>query len=238
MRWPARSPSNSPTRPPDPVSGLRHFGSTQQKLLRELLQAPQGATVETLCAALHISHNAVRQHLTALFAAGAVAHGTARASGGRPQARYLLTDSGRELFPRNYGLIANKVLEHLYADAGPASVRAMLVGMGRELGLAAASVSDARSGDDVAITLASQLEALGYEAQTARHDGELQVEAFNCVFHALARAHPEICQFDLAFMEAASGRPIEHLECLVRGGRACRFRIATPSTKDPGPPDV
>ena len=209
------------------MSGLRRFGPTQQKLLRELLQAPQGATVETLCAALRITHNAVRQHLTALIAAGAVSHGSARASGGRPQARYLLTADGRDLFPRHYGLIAGKVLEHLYVDAGPEQVRAMLVGMGRELGLAAASVTEAGSEDDVAVALAGQLDALGYEAQTARHDGELQVEAFNCVFHALARAHPEVCQFDLAFMEAASGRPIEHLECLVRGGRACRFRIGT-----------
>lgn len=217
------------------MSSLRRFGPTQRKLLRELLQAPQGATVEALCTALRITHNAVRQHLTALISVGAVAHGTARASGGRPQARYLLTASGRELFPRNYDLIATKVLERLYADAGPAQVRTMLVEMGRELGLAAASVTDVRSDDDVAIALAGQLDALGYEAQTARHDGELQVEAFNCVFHALARAHPEVCQFDLAFMEAASGRPIEHLECLVRGGRACRFRIGSKATGDLDP---
>lgn len=214
------------------MSGLRRFGPTQRKLLRELLQAPQGATVETLCAALRITHNAVRQHLTALISAGAVAHGSARASGGRPQARYLLTPGGRELFPRNYGLIAGKVLEHLYVGAGPEQVRAMLVGIGRELGMAAAGVAGARSDDDVATALASQLDALGYEAQTARHGGELQVEAFNCVFHALARVHPEVCEFDLAFMEAASGRPIEHLECLVRGGRACRFRIGRAAGED------
>ena len=26
-------------------------------------------------------------------------------------------------------------------------------------------------------------------------------------------------------MEAATGRPVQHLECLVRGGNACRFRL-------------
>jgi hypothetical protein len=26
-------------------------------------------------------------------------------------------------------------------------------------------------------------------------------------------------------MEAATGRPVQHLECLVRGGQACRFRL-------------
>jgi predicted ArsR family transcriptional regulator len=61
------------------------------------------------------------------------------------------------------------------------------------------------------------------------------VEAYNCVFHALARAHPEVCRFDLAFMEAASGRPVQHLECLVRGGHACRFRLGSPKPGDPAP---
>lgn len=219
------------------MSGLRRYGPTQQKLLRELLHAPQGATVESLCTALRITHNAVRQHLTALMSGGLITHGTARASGGRPQATYALTMPGRDLFPRNYDMIAGKVLERLYADAGPAHVKAMLVDMGRELGVAAAGASDpATTNDEVAIALAGQLDALGYEAQVARHDGELQVEAFNCVFHALARNHPEVCQFDLAFMEAASGRQIQHMECLVRGGRACRFRVAGDEPADPGSP--
>ena len=211
------------------MGGLHRFGPTQQKLLRALLPAAQGLGVEDLCRALRISHNAVRQHLAALTRGGLVSHGVARPSGGRPQARYLLTVAGRELFPRNYGLIATKVLERLYADAGPAQVQAMLVEMGRELGRAAASTTTADN-SEAAVTLAEQLDALGYEAQATRRDGEVQVEAYNCVFHDLARAHPEVCRFDLAFMEAASGRPVQHLECLVRGGSACRFRLGPAAT--------
>ena len=207
------------------MSALRHFGPTQQKLLRVLLHAPQGASVETLCVALRVTHNAVRQHLTALIGADVIASGVARASGGRPQARYLLTTRGRELFPRSYGVIATKVLQHLSAIAGPEQMHAVLVDMGRELGAAAASAPGVHSHDDVVTTLASQLDALGYEAQATRHDGQLQVEAYNCVFHALAREHPEVCQFDIAFMEASTGRSIEHMECIVRGGHACRFKV-------------
>lgn len=223
------------------MSGLQRFGPTQQKLLRALLPAAQGLGVEDLCQALRVSHNAVRQHLTALIAGGLVSHGVARPSGGRPQARYLLTPAGRDLFPRNYGLIATKVLERLYADAGPAQVQAMLMEMGRELGRTAAGTTTAADSDDAAATLAVQLQALGYEAQATRRDGETQIEAYNCVFHDLARAHPEICRFDLAFMEAASGYPVQHLECLVRGGSACRFRLgAAPAapgdTRDVGSP--
>lgn len=211
--------------------GLQHLGHTQQTLLRVLLQAPEGATIEDLCTALRVTHNAVRQHLSALLAAGLVMHGTARASGGRPRACYLLAPAGRDLFPRNYALIAGKLLEHLFASAGAAPVGAMLATLGRELGQAAARPEGLVTDADAAAALAVQLDALGYEAQTVRQDGEVQLEAYNCVFHALARAHPEVCGFDIAFMEAASGRPVQHLECLMRGGRACRFRVGTDPTK-------
>ncbi|GAA0716291.1 helix-turn-helix transcriptional regulator [Dokdonella soli] len=217
----------------NPASALRQLGSTQQKLLRRLLSAPQGASVESLCEALGVTHNAVRQHLTALIAAGFVERGTARPTGGRPQTRYVLLSAGRELFPRNYGLIATGILEHLYASAGKAGVQALLVAMGRELGAAAAERIDTADPAEVATALAEQLDALGYEAQAVRRDGETQIEAYNCVFHALAKAHPDVCRFDLAFMEAATGRPIQHMECLLRGGHACRFRIGTAAASKP-----
>lgn len=207
------------------MTTLRQFGPSAQKLLRTLLAAPQGASVETLCDALRVTHNAVRQHLSALIRAGFVARGSVQPSGGRPQMRFLLTDAGRELFPRNYGVIAGGILEQLYANAGRGGVQALLLETGRRLG-AAAAPRVAADPSQAAHLLAEQLDALGYEAQAVKRDGEMQIEAYNCVFHALAKAHPDICRFDLAFMEAASGQSVQHLECLVRGGAACRFRLA------------
>ena len=45
------------------AGGLSQFGPSAQTLLRALLVAAQGATVEKVCTALGVSHNAVRQHL-------------------------------------------------------------------------------------------------------------------------------------------------------------------------------
>jgi len=212
------------------ASALRQLGPTQQKLLRRLLLSPQGASVEALCEALHVTHNAIRQHLTALIASGYVERGSAVPTGGRPQARYVLLPAGRDLFPKNYALVATSLIERLYATAGKAGVQAMLGEMGRELGAAAAERISAIGDDETAHALADQLDALGYEAQAVKRDGETQVEAYNCVFHALAKAHPDVCRFDLAFMEAATGRPVQHMECLVRGGHACRFRLGARET--------
>jgi len=193
------------------------------------MQAPQGASVEELCSALGITHNAVRQHLTALMAAGFVERGEAKPSGGRPRAVYVLLPAGRELFPRNYALIAGGMIEHLYASAGTGAVQAMLVELGTKLGKAGAQII----GDDddpqaVAAALAEQLDALGYEAQALQRGERGEVEAWNCVFHALAKAHPDVCRFDLAFMQAATGRKIQHTDCMLRGSPACRFRIGAP----------
>lgn len=208
------------------ASALRQLGNTQQTLLRKLLSRAQGATVEELCAACGVTHNAVRQHLTALLAQGLVARGESAPSGGRPRAVFVLTAAGRELFPRNYAAIAAGMIEHLYANAGTHSVQDMLAAMGAKLGAdAAARIGTATDRDAATRLLAEQLDALGYEARVADVDGHAQVEAFNCVFHELAQRHPDVCRFDLAFMSAATGRPVQRTMCMLHGQPACRFRL-------------
>ena len=73
--------------------------------------------------------------------------------------------------------------------------------------------------------LAEQLDALGYEAEVVEVDGHTEVQAWNCVFHSLARAHPDVCRFDLAFMGAATGRTVQRTTCMLHGQPACRFRL-------------
>lgn len=210
----------------DQASALRQLGTTQQRLLRKLLACPQGATVEDLCKALGVTHNAVRQHLTALLAAGFVARGESIASGGRPRACYVLQPAGRELFPRNYALMARGMIEYLYAHSGTAAVQDMLGAMGAQLGAEAASrIGAAASAEEATHLLAEQLDVLGYEAQTVHAGDHDEVEAWNCVFHNLAKAHPDVCRFDIAFMSAASGRPVQRTQCMLHGSPTCRFRI-------------
>jgi predicted ArsR family transcriptional regulator len=203
---------------------LQQLGETRQALLRHLLQHPDGVGVEALCERLRISHNAVRQHLTALTAHGWVERSPSHPTGGRPQARFRLAAAGHALFPRNYAQIAGALLEGVVERLGVDAGNALLVELGRELGAADPVAASADTGE-VATQLAERLDRLGYEAVATTRGGEPQVEAFNCVFHALAQRNPDVCRFDLAFMEAATGHRIHHMECMVRGGQVCRFRI-------------
>jgi predicted ArsR family transcriptional regulator len=201
-------------------SSFSQYGSTQQRMLRTLLHAPGGATVEDLVGETGITTNAVRQHLSTLERDGLVTRSGTQPSGGRPGLLYSLSPSGREIFPRRYGQLAEGLIEDLGAQIGPAALEATMQRMGARAGAAVASAGPRSIADT-----ASALRDAGYAAGVSP-DGDpeaTEIVAHNCVFHGLAERFPAVCQFDLAFMEAATGQKVEHRECMVRGGRVCRF---------------
>lgn len=208
-------------------------GPTQRSLLQSLLENPPGLTVDQLVARIGVTANAVRQHLTALSHEGLVGHEARPAPRGRPQHVYRLTPRGREAFPRRYRELAELVLQelsdHLDGAALGGAMRRMGARAARGLGGEALSVE----------ATAGQLKQLGYEAGSR---GPHEIVALNCVFHQLAGRFPSVCEFDLGFMEAATGRKVEHRECMLRGGACCRFRFAAapaaaPRRRKPGEPD-
>lgn len=217
------------------MSNLDRLGETQQRLMRALLADHAGSTVETLCGKLRVTHNAVRQHLSALIAHGYVERAQSRPTGGRPLAIFRLTETGRSLFPRNYGVIAIEMFVALRNRLGDEQLDTFMQQMGQSLGQRELPLPATASHEEVVRALAGQLDRLGYEALPVKIRDEWQVEAFNCVFHDVAKAHKEVCKFDVAYMKAASGRDIHHMECIVRGGQCCRFRVGL-GTPKPGEP--
>ncbi|WP_266171485.1 helix-turn-helix transcriptional regulator [Dyella subtropica] len=207
------------------MSGLGLLGETQQRLMRALLAEHAGCTVETLCVKLRITHNAVRQHLSALMAHGYVERAQSRPSGGRPLATFRITETGSSLFPRNYGVIATEMFAALRSRLGDEQLDHFMQQMGQDLGQREVPLPATASHEEVVRALAAHLDRLGYEALPVKYRDEWQIEAFNCVFHDVARQHKEVCKFDVAYMKAASGRDVHHMECIVRGGQCCRFRV-------------
>ncbi len=99
------------------------YGERRKGLLRHLLRHKAGATVEELVVALGVTRTAVRQHLASLMHDGLVEAGAERPSGGRPGRLYVLTDKGREAFPRRYSWFARLLIEAMAQEHGAAGLR-------------------------------------------------------------------------------------------------------------------
>jgi predicted ArsR family transcriptional regulator len=210
---------------------LAILGTRQQQLLKLLLRSKGGLTVLELSERLHITSNAVRQHLAALENEGLVAQGKARPSGGRPEQLYVLTEAAKELFPRHYAWFAQLVVESIKQETGAEAMQERLgtmgAGVAQQLLRQHAGLEDRPQRVE---KLAEIMEELGYEAR--KIEGEEQViEADNCVFHNLAMSDPAICEFDRMLLSTFTDSAVDHQECMAKGGNVCRFRFSPPKAK-------
>ncbi|MCC6915673.1 methanogen output domain 1-containing protein, partial [Nitrosomonas sp.] len=74
-----------------------------------------------------------------------------------------------------------------------------------------------------AITIMSEL---GYDTELRQlSENQAEIVAKNCVYQELAQQHHEFCQLDISFLQHLLQADIEHTECIVRGGKHCRFKI-------------
>jgi predicted ArsR family transcriptional regulator len=203
-------------------------GGTQTELLHCLLQHKAGLSIDTLAESLGISRNAVRQHLTALERDGLVSKGSMLPSGGRPQQAYTLSSKGREIFPRQYSWFADLLVKDALTAGGEAALERKFKALGKQEGKKLAATL---KGEPATVqrfsAVADAMAKLGYHAHfhdAKKGDSALpEIRAYNCVFHDLAQAHPDICALDVAMIENASGSSINHASCMVRGGACCRF---------------
>jgi len=207
------------------------FSERRKGLLRHLQRHKSGATIEELVLALGVTRTAVRQHLASLVHDGFVMPGAERPSGGRPGRLYVLTDKGREVFPRRYSWFARLLLEAMAQEHGAAGLRTRF---GR---IAAAVIAQlpqrppAASGRREKVeALAVLMDQLGYDARKVKDvGGAPTIEADNCVFHEIAMRDGAICQFDLALLAGFTGCKVDLHECMAKGGHVCRFRFLPPA---------
>ncbi len=206
---------------------LEILGIRQQELLNQLLKNKSGLTVDELSKRLDITRNAVRQHLAALENDGLVTQGASRPSGGRPEQLYVLTDAGKELFPRHYSWFAQLMVESIKQESGAGGLRERMGVMGSEV---AQQLRQQYSGlenqQQKVEKLSDVMEQLGYNTKSTKVvDGVPTIEADNCIFHNLAIKNPEICQFDLALLSTFTDSEVDHQECMASGGNVCRFKF-------------
>ncbi|WP_454625436.1 helix-turn-helix transcriptional regulator [Bradyrhizobium cenepequi] len=202
-------------------------GDTQQKLLTQLLETKGGLTVDDLAVKAEITRSAVKQHLSALERSGFVQH-TSSKSGGRPRFLYTLTESGIDLFPKRYSWFSRIMFENLRKKIGASKFGAYMYELGVDMSAVAIPRLVGKTRVERVVEIVRIMNETGFAARViSPGKGEKlpRIECKNCVFHDLSKDYNEVCQFDLGFLSGLMGAPIEHQECMQRGGQACRFKF-------------
>lgn len=207
-------------------------GDSQQAVLNQLLESKSGATLEELIKAVGLSRTAVNQHLINLEKQGHVRKGTPRQSGGRPQHVYVLTESGANLFPKQYSWFSKMLIETLRKQVGEKQVEEYMYNLGVSLSAGLIPRLVGKNRTERIDEIVKIMNETGFVARTITSaSGEKlpRVECKNCVYHDLSKDYPEVCRFDIGFLSGLMGAEVEHQSCMQRGGHACRFRFIPPA---------
>lgn len=213
------------------MHGLHH---NQKKILDYLLGHQNGATLDELAHELGITKTAVKDHLLKVEALGFISFIDAQGGVGRPRRRYLLSQQGQDAFPKQYSWLSNVLLESLALDFGKEKVSQLMEKLADKVANSmkhkfSTVVSTAELLSKVTLTL----NELGYRARLKQSDlrkGAI-IEATNCVYHAVAKEHPELCKFDIKFIESVSGMDVKLESCIARGESVCKFCLRKKSQK-------
>lgn len=204
------------------------LGKTQQELLRLLNKHRKGLAISELTELLGVTRTAVKQHLSSLEKNALVCAGPLDKTAGRPSQKYILTEEGRERFPRQYSWFAEFLLAGIKEEKDEKGLRRFLDKLARSISSRYLPELMKLKQKERLKESARVLSQLGYDAEivSPEEKGEVaRLEVSNCVFYQLAQTCPEICGFDLKLLTELSGHKLEQKTCIAKGGDLCCFGI-------------
>ena len=205
---------------------MRSLHKNQQLLMEFLLNKKEGATLDELAAHLGITNTAAKEHLLKIQSHGYIQYADTKGSVGRPRRRYFLSPEGHDVFPKQYSWLSSVILESLADEMGPDSVSKFMHTLADRV---SQSMKDQFEGQTSTAELLAKINQvmneLGYRSTIKQSDVRkgAVLEATNCVYHSVAKQHPELCGFDVRFLENVSGLNVKLESCIARGGESCRF---------------
>jgi predicted ArsR family transcriptional regulator len=205
--------------------------STRQQIL-EYLQRHGRGTVKELGTLLGLTSTGIRQHLTVLERDGLVEAHEERGRVGRPTLVYTLTDKADSLFPKTYDLLAGVLLEEIRSSEGNEKLHQVLQRVAHRL---AAPYQERVQGKDMQGRVqetAAILEEQGCVAEWQETGGEYFIDEFSCPFPKIAERDRAVCALHVEFVRVLTGGDTRLTRSLMRGERACTYRVRVVNEAD------
>jgi predicted ArsR family transcriptional regulator len=202
----------------------RQYGDTPRGQIALLLRAGP-KSVEELAAALGVTDNAVRAHLTTLGREGIVRPAGVRRDGGvgKPATLFAIAPDALELFSRAYSPMLVALLTELRQQTAVPALRRLLRKVGKRMAPRAATGSlDVRARAGAAL-----LGDLGGAATVVRDDASYIIKGTGCPLASAVASCPETCRaVEQLLSEVTNARVVER--CDRSGPPNCQFVISAP----------
>ena len=197
------------------------MASDSRQHIVEILKRRNQASVTELSQALGLTAVTIRHHLDTLMADGIVSEPVPRRrpGPGRPEMVYGLTPRADGLTPRNFGELCGCLLQA--AGASAAGSLALLQQAGGALGAGAKRPGTHSSLNSVV----EFLDDRGYFPAIEESEKGQVIVLANCPYLEVARANPQVCQFDVALLQAMLGGTVLVQSSIARWERNCRFAL-------------
>jgi predicted ArsR family transcriptional regulator len=201
-----------------------HMQSTRGRML-EYLQRHGRATVKELGHLLGLTATGIRQHLTVLERDGLVTAREERGRVGRPTLVYSLTNEADALFPKTYDVLASVLLEEIRATDGNEKLHHLLHNVAERLAAPYRDRVEGKPAPERVKETARIMEEQGCLVDVSETDGEYFIDEYTCPFPKTAERDRAVCALHVDFVRILSGDDARLTRSLLRGERACTYRI-------------
>lgn len=210
---------------------MPHLSGSQQRVIEELKEPQRAGDVARR---LGVDTSAVRRHLDNLVSQGLVESYDVREGPGRPKRFYKVTAAGRELGTRNYPMLLAMLMKKVSEGEGRKKLLKYLEAIAADLAGPESKHKDAQMRLDL---LLAKYNALGFEAEIRKEDGEMVLIQRNCPFLAAATEDPQgFCTY---FDEGIMRNMLPDHDIVLRtsqahGDHICRHVISKKPLAKPG----
>lgn len=199
----------------------RFFESTRGRIV--LLLRKGGLTVNELAKHLGLTDNAVRAHLLALERDGIVQQQGTVKGFRKPHFVFGLSENSRDLFPRPYGILFNRLLSSLKQALSRTAFVGRLKEVGSSIGAENSSNGNSTREDRIKAALAA-IESMGGSAQAVKENGHTVIRSSGCPFSEAVEEHPEVCKVTESMLSEILRAEVKEA-CDRSASPKCRFVI-------------
>jgi predicted ArsR family transcriptional regulator len=200
--------------------------STRDEILL-ILKTKGSQPVSELAEQLGITEMAVRRHLNTLERDQFIQTALVRQAMGRPTNRYSLTDSGHNLFPKNYSDITIDFLKDIEELEGIEKIDTLFERREARLEAKHREQMKGLTFEEKVKALAEIQNEKGYMVKWEKlDDGEYVLKEYNCPISQVAKEYQKACNCELSLFQKLLGtEDVERTECLAKGGEHCVYMI-------------